>query len=228
MQTVTVTPLSTTQERRLVEFLDEQFLELTREYKKRSIPHDSSAPHELTRSVLWEDRSHPSSTLTTLSAYLEASHHVLNLILQIPPIDPSASLRSTLLLRLSGEVFNSVPGYTPDEKSLPILLDWLQDLDRGWLAVLRSQAWDLETRSGINVRLPDEARSGSLSQTERIRLKSLLVTGMEMFEEWVELLQAQLGEEETQNAETTQAERFGDLFSCALTEMGLLRGEFSV
>lgn len=187
-----------------------------------------SASRELTRSALWKDRSHPSSTLTTLSAYLEASHHLFNLILQIPPIDPSASLRNTLLLRLTGEIFNSVPGYAPDEKSLPILLDWLQDLDHGWLAVLRSQGWDSETRSGISVRPADGARSGSLSQTERIRLKSLLVTGMEMFEEWVELPHTQSGEGETPNAETTKAERFGDLFSGTLTEMGFLRGEFSV
>lgn len=38
MQAAIATPLSTTQERRLVEFLEEQFLELTRGYKKRSNP----------------------------------------------------------------------------------------------------------------------------------------------------------------------------------------------
>ena len=39
MQTANpATPLSTTQERRLVDYLEEQFLELTRGYKKRSIP----------------------------------------------------------------------------------------------------------------------------------------------------------------------------------------------
>lgn len=38
MQTATAKPLSTTQERRLVEFLEEQFLELTRGYKKRLNP----------------------------------------------------------------------------------------------------------------------------------------------------------------------------------------------
>jgi len=35
-----VTPLSTTQERRLVDYLEERFLELTRGYKKRSITRD--------------------------------------------------------------------------------------------------------------------------------------------------------------------------------------------
>lgn len=144
------------------------------------------------------------------------------MILQIPPIDPSASLRSTLLLRLTGEVLNSVPGYTPDEESLSALLDWLQNLDNGWLAVLRSQGWDSAAQSGVSVRLPDGARSTSLSQTERTRLKSVLVAGTEMLEEWVEVLQTQ------SDIETTQAGRLDDLFSGVLTEMGFLRGEYSV
>ena len=148
------------------------------------------------------------------------------MILLIPPVDPSASLRSTLLLRLTGDVLNSVPGYTPDEKSLQILLDWVQDLDEGWLAALRSQGWDPATRSGIMVRLPDGARPGSLSQTERTRLKSMLVAGTEMLEEWVELLQTRLGEE--MDMKTAQGGRLEDLFSGTLTEMGFLRGEFSV
>ena len=232
MQTVNpVTPLSATQERRLVGYLEVQFLELSRGYKKRSIPRDLPlSPHELTHppSAPWRDRSHPSSKLTTLSAYLETSHHLLNLILQIPPIDPSVSLRNTLLLRLTGEIFNSVPGYTPDKDSLPVLLDWLQDLDQGWAAVLRSQGWDSQARSGISVRLPDGAHSGSLSQTERTRLKSMLVAGTEMLEEWMDLLRAQSGDGETSGIEATQAGRFEDLFSSTLTEMGFLSGQFSV
>jgi hypothetical protein len=120
-------------------------------------------------------------------------------------------------------VLNSVPGYTPDEKSLSTLLDWLQDMEKGWLAVLRSQRWDSTAGSGISLaRLPDGARSTSLSQTERTRLKSILVAGTEMLEEWVELLKAQ------SDLETAQAGRLEDLFSGVLTEMGFLRGEFSV
>lgn len=180
--------------------------------------------HELTLSF----RSHPSSKLTTLPAYLETSHHLLNLILQIPPLDPSASLRSALFLRLTGDVLNSVPGYTPDGGSLAILLDWFQDLDQGWLAVLRSQGWDPAARSGVSIRLPDGVRPGSLSQTDRTRLKSVLVAGMEVLEEWVELLRTQLGEGEMLDIETTQGGRLEDLFSGTLTEMGFLRGEFSV
>lgn len=132
-------------------------------------------------------------------------------------------MRSALLLRLTGEVLNSVPGYPPDEKSLSALLDWLQDLDKGWLAVLRSQGWDSVEKLGVSVRLPEGARSStSLSQTELTRLKSMLVAGTEMLEEWVEVLETQ------PDVETMQAGRLDDLFSGVLAEMGFLRGEYSV
>ena len=131
-------------------------------------------------------------------------------------------------MRLTGDVLNSVPGYTPDEKALPLLLDWLQDLDEGWLAALRSQGWDPATRSRAMVRLPDGARPGSLSQTERTRLKSVLVSATEMLEEWVELLQTRLGEEKMLDIKAALGGRLEDLFSGTLTEMGFLRGEFSV
>ena len=109
-----------------------------------------------------------------------------------------------------------------------MLLDWLQDLDKGWLAVLRSQGWDPAGRSGVNIKLPDGVRPGPLSQTERTRLKSVLVAGIEMLEEWVELLRTQLGEGEMMEIEAIQGGRLEDLFSGTLAEMGFLRGEFSV
>ena len=133
-------------------------------------------------------------------------------------------------MRLTGDVLGSIPGYSPDEKSLPILLDWLQDLDKGWFAVLRSQGWDRAARSGILVQLPDGARPGSPSQTERTRLKSVLVSGTEMLEEWVELLRTRLGGgqvSDREDIEVTQDGRLEDLFSGTLTEMGFLRGEIS-
>ena len=56
----------------------------------------------------------------------------------------------------------------------------------------------------------------------------MLVAGMEMLEEWVELLQTQSGEGGVLIAETTLGGRLEDLFSGTLAEMGFLRGEFSV
>ena len=76
--------------------------------------------------------------------------------------------------------------------------------------------------------MPDGARPGSLSQTERTRLKSVLVAATEMLEEWVELLQTRLGEEEMLDIKAAHGGRLEDLFSGTLTEMGFLRGEFSV
>ena len=51
---------------------------------------------------------------------------------------------------------------------------------------------------------------------------------MEMLEEWVELLQTRLGEEEMLGIKSKQGGRLEDLFSGTLAEMGFLRGEFSV
>jgi len=56
----------------------------------------------------------------------------------------------------------------------------------------------------------------------------MLIAGSEMLEEWVELLRTRSGEGEMSNLETTLGGRLEELFSGTLTEMGFLRGEFSV
>ncbi|KAG6375784.1 hypothetical protein JVT61DRAFT_2634 [Boletus reticuloceps] len=65
-------------------------------------------------------------------------HHLLAFILQIPPIDSSASLRTAFLFRLTSYVMNSVTGYPPNLDSLPQLLDFLDDLDEAQLSSLGS------------------------------------------------------------------------------------------
>jgi hypothetical protein len=181
--------------------------------------------------------SHPSTSLPTLSSYLQKTHLLLNLILQIPPVDPSTSLRTSFFLRLTGEILSSIPGYSPDLQTVPELLDWLEDLDRAWLVVLRSQIWDPQTRTGTSI-LPNELHnhrhSSSMSQTERTRLRSLLITGTSTLEEWLETLGLDFGdnalEDESDIAEEgwmdTQT-RINQLFSDTLTEMGILNGEMS-
>ena len=155
------------------------------------------------------------------------------MILQIPPLDPSAALRTTLLLRLTGEVMNSVPGYRPDIPTLPQLLDWLNDLDRGWLAVLRLQAWDPDAHAGVDLTNDSQAqdvtaksssRTAAINQTERTRLRSLLITGTSRMEEWlVELDTA--GEGYDVVLETLGLQQgFDDLFSGTLAEMGSFNG----
>ncbi|KAJ7700768.1 hypothetical protein B0H17DRAFT_1128625 [Mycena rosella] len=159
--------LSARQERRLIAFLDDKFLELTRGYKMRSQP--SKTP------------------LSTLSAFLAAATPLLALILQIPP---ACTLRTSYLLRLTHDVLSSVPGYPApaDSGGMTELLDWLDDLDQGWVCVLCARAWDpmdgaadpgpgAETAAGT-------ATKGA-TQTERTRLRGLLVSGAAALEEWL-------------------------------------------
>ena len=180
-------------------------------------------------------RSDPSSTLRTLPSYLEATHHILCLILQIPPVDPSAPLRTTLLLRLTGDVLSSIPGYGPtlERTALPLLLSWLADLDSAWLAVLRAQAWDPARSRAVDARLPEGARASRPNQTERTRLRSLLIGGTDALEEWIEKVNLDLGPDaggergevvghDRGREEIEQA--FNEVFAGTLAEMGSLTG----
>ncbi|KAF8061764.1 hypothetical protein FPV67DRAFT_1510264 [Lyophyllum atratum] len=205
-----IRPLSSGQERKLVDYLDEQFLQLTRGYKKRS---------EIT------------THLPTLHAYLDASRHILSLVLQIPPIDPSTSLRTAYLLHLTNDTLISIPGYAPNSQTLPEALDWLDDLDQAWLAVLQAQVWDPSTRAGIDLYI-DAAdataglKSSPVSQTERTRLRSLLMGASAGLEEWLENRKEW---EEDEDVEIMlqrlglQAD-FDDLFSRTLDHLGSLGG----
>lgn len=180
--------LTSKQERTLVAFLDDLFLQLTRNYKKRS---------------------DISSTLRTLPAYLEAAKHLLLLVIQIPPIDPSTPLRIAYLLRLTGDVLSAIPGYqletsnaTTIQATLRDLVKFLGDLDQAWLAVLQSQVWDPSAAQAVDlvIAVDDDShisntspnspsalriKSTPLNQTEVTRLKSLLFAGESALEEWL-------------------------------------------
>ncbi|KAG6861790.1 hypothetical protein C0995_012294 [Termitomyces sp. Mi166 len=201
--------LSSAQERKLVDYLDEQFLQLMRGYKKRS---------------------EPTTHLPTLRDYVDASRQILSLVLQIPPIDPSTSLRTAFLLRLTNDSLSSIVGYPPDSVSLPEALDWLDDLDQAWLIVLKAQVWSPASGAGVDlyVDAADASRgikTSPISQTERIRLRSLLVGSSASLEEWLE----DRKEQEEQDVENMlerlglQAE-FDDLFSRTLDYLGGLNG----
>jgi len=159
-------PLTSSQERKLVDFLDDQFLELTRGYTKRS---------------------QPTTHLPTLSRYLDAARPILSLILQIPPIDPSTSLRTALLLRLTNDTLTSITGYPALPESLPEVLDWLDDLDQAWLAVLEAQVWDPIEARGVDliIDVSEGMKSSPVSQTELTRLRSLLVGCTANLEDWL-------------------------------------------
>ncbi|GLB35600.1 hypothetical protein LshimejAT787_0211650 [Lyophyllum shimeji] len=202
--------LSSSQERKLVAYLDDQFLQLTRGYKKRS---------------------EPTTHLPTLHDYLDASRKLLSVILQIPPIDPSTSLRTAFLLRLTNDTLMSIPGYPPTDKTLPEALDWFDDLDQAWLTVLQAQVWDSQTGAGVDLHI-DAAdatagvKSSPVSQTERTRLRSLLVGSAAALEEWLETQKEREGDEDIEmmlQRLGLQAE-FDDLFSRTLDYLGGLGG----
>ncbi|KIM87336.1 hypothetical protein PILCRDRAFT_63850 [Piloderma croceum F 1598] len=205
--------LSRIQERKLVDYLDRRFLEITGAYRKRSQPSTSKLP--------------------TLASYLEANQQLLSIILQIPPIDPSTSLRITFLLRLTGDVMSSISGYPADLAALPDLLEFLDDLDQAWVTVLDSQIWNPSSKAAvdlvINTRNLTDSNSNMIhstpmNQTERTRLRSLLVTGTAQLEEWLTGITNE--EEEYQGAleRAGLQQKFEDLFIRTLAEMGGLAG----
>ncbi|KAH7890080.1 hypothetical protein F5I97DRAFT_1800960 [Phlebopus sp. FC_14] len=204
--------LSKAQERKAVEYIEDSFLDISSAFKKRSEPSMSRLP--------------------TLTSYLDAQQHLLAFILQIPPMDPSTPLRITFLLRLTGDVMNSILGYPPDINDLRQLLDFLDHLDQAWIAVLRSQAWDPSTGKGVDLIVPvDELdrdsipiRSSTMSQTERTRLRSLLVTGTAGLEEWLAGLDTGGEDYPLVLDRAGLLQGFNDLFTSTLAEIGSFSG----
>ena len=120
----------------------------------------------------------------------------------------------------------AITGYRPTTAALPQLLAWLNDLDRGWLAVLRAQAWDADARGGVDQPAADAA--AQTSQTERTRLRSLLVTGTGRLEEWLVALDTG-GQDYTTVLETLGLQQgFDELFAGTLAEMGSLGGVMNI
>ncbi|PBK70012.1 hypothetical protein ARMSODRAFT_956063 [Armillaria solidipes] len=200
--------LSSKQEKKLVDYLDDSFLNMMRGYKKRS---------------------QPTSHLPTLQLYLEAATQILSIILQIPPIDPSTSLRTSYLLHLTNDVLSSIVGYAPDPQNVVDLMDWLDDLDQAWLAVLQSQVWDPKEGLGVDLVIDVDSvaagvKSSPLSQTERTRLRSLLLGGVETLEEWLFGWEGD-GDSSGNILEATGLQTaFDEVFSRTLDELGGLGG----
>jgi len=129
----------------------------------------------------------------------------LALILQIPPIDPSTGLRIAYFLRLTGDALGSIPGYKlssmneTNYTALHDLIDFLDDIDQAWVAVLQGQVWDPESAEGVDLILPITTHASSVpnepsirtykstppSQTDIARLRSLLFSGESALEEWL-------------------------------------------
>ena len=131
---------------------------------------------------------------------------------------------------------SSIPGYPPDLDTLPYLLEFLDDLDQAWVTVLDSQIWDSNSKTAVDLVVPadDIAEinnsniqricSTPMNQTERTRLRSLLVTGTAQLEEWLAGMNKD-GEEYQDILERVGLQQsFDDLFERTLAEMGGLAG----
>ena len=121
--------------------------------------------------------------------------------------------------------------YKPKTETLSQLLDWLNDLDKAWLTVLRSQVWDPEEGVGRDiVTLADGdvdndsmIHSTLMNQTERTRLRSLLVTGAARLEEWLELFLVPEGEDYNDVLERLGLRQgFNELFYDSVKEIDVL------
>jgi hypothetical protein len=100
--------------------------------------------------------------MSSLHALITRLEPLTELVLQIPPIDPTSALRISYLLRLTSSLALYITGYpllgtsaehetasrrlrrdTQHQKDAAMeqLLDHLEELDRGWQAILRGEAW---------------------------------------------------------------------------------------
>lgn len=131
---------------------------------------------------------------------------LLPLIMLIPPIDPSASLRTAYLLRFTNDLLEAIPSYQlvgpppiqeedPEETAAPPvevtllqLFDAITLLDRAWQAALLGQRWDPETKSGAESYLSTRG----VTQTDRIRLHSLLTNRRGEICDWLDYMPAPL------------------------------------
>ncbi|VDB85177.1 unnamed protein product [Peniophora sp. CBMAI 1063] len=201
-----IKPLTQRQERRLREALEERFMDLVRNSKKRT---------------------DESSTMRTLDAYLTTARPLLALILQIPPAGSSASLRTFYLLRYTNDTFTAITGYDPQPDAVAQLKQWLEVLDRGWATVLKRRRWDPIKRDGVGA----SQECQGVSMTERTRLKSLLLSGTEALAIWLERTRRAQAQEFADAAEDTglvedtgeeqiRLDAFDDIFSCTLDELG--------
>jgi hypothetical protein len=107
------------------------------------------------------------------------------------------------------------------------LIDFLDDIDQAWVAVLQGQVWDPELAEGVDLILPTTIHTSSVangssvktykstppSQTDIARLRSLLFSGESALEEWLTNERAESNVDNTDEV---------DDISGMLEQMGLL------
>ncbi|KAI5452204.1 hypothetical protein NCC49_001139 [Naganishia albida] len=181
--------LTAAQQAILEEHLEEQFRNLDRDYNKRTDP-NSAIP---TVDILLSKR------LTSL----------LSLILAIPPIPPTQHLQVAFLLRFTSAAREWIAGYplqwpdwytansntgaafAPEEQAqntITLLLEFLRKLDAGWRRVLLPQ---ISTEMPVNTSATSPAPS--LTATEKIRLRSCVMSIRQTLLRWLARYRKQNG-----------------------------------
>ncbi|KAJ9127078.1 hypothetical protein QFC24_001313 [Naganishia onofrii] len=182
--------LTASQQAVLEEHVDETFRNIDRDYNKRT---------------------DPTSAIPTVDILLSKRlSNLLDLILAIPSIPPTAYLQVAYLLRFTAAAREWIAGYPlawPTEyareiqagrdlskeeqaqRTVSILLEFLQALDRGWRKVLGSE----ELVSGAVSQIADQASSQttsvnrlSLTITEKVRLRSSTLSLRRTLIAWIE------------------------------------------
>jgi len=125
----------------------------------------------------------------------------------------------------------AIPAYNVSSSGLPPyailrdVVDFLDDLDQSWMAVLQNQLWDPDRAEGVDLVIPldpgpmdpptpvKQYKSSPPSQTDVTRLRSLLFSGQSALEEWVS--------DQRNKGDPLQNEDSEDI-SIMLANMGLL------
>ncbi|KIK19519.1 hypothetical protein PISMIDRAFT_682979 [Pisolithus microcarpus 441] len=103
----------------------------------------------------------------------------------------------------------------------------MDDLDQAWVAVLRSQVSVLDKGEGVDMIIPADLMQSvtsiqfaPVSQTERTRLRSLLLTGTSGLEEWPAGSTPQGEDYESESERNGLFQEFNNLFVNPLAEIG--------
>ncbi|WFD08441.1 hypothetical protein MVES1_003817 [Malassezia vespertilionis] len=192
------------QESRLIQYLDDTILRISRSYQKRH---------------------YPDATLATLTKFLNAWDEALQVVCATPLIGSTAAVRDTYLLRITSDIMDEITGYdanadpaVPRASQLSYVLYWVSVLDQLWSARLdcasihlhdvkvhaskqfptpqHAAPMNARIASAASVtraeRVPMHANDSipEYGQTDRVRLRDVLIRARDQLFRWV---RAQLG-----------------------------------
>ncbi|WRT65591.1 uncharacterized protein IL334_002536 [Kwoniella shivajii] len=150
-------------------------------------------------SILESDEK--TNNLGSIPSLVKRLSILLQIILQIPPKPPFSSLRISYLLTLTAVIPLYITSLTllssghrtksdaerEAEGSIREVLDILREVENGWKAVLNGQAW-LPPRSSGGRKLGGRGVKvdfgGQVDTTERIRLKSIIISSRSRLIAW--------------------------------------------